>query len=139
MFYLAEGTQYLPSDKLEKAQVLQWLFFEQYSHEPYIAVWKACTLWFGFSNRTEAEKKKLRERGQEALDVMEKHLEGREWFVGSSMTIADIGLWVYTESTEGFGWKVGANVRGWVERVKGQEGHVGLKEDPTGGKLRVEG
>ncbi|KAF1846163.1 glutathione S-transferase domain protein [Cucurbitaria berberidis CBS 394.84] len=134
MFYLAEGTKYLPDDKLERARVFQWLFFEQYSHEPYVAVCKFRTYWApgGFDDLTEREIKKLRERGQDAIDVMEIHLSGREWFVGDDYSIADIALYVYTSAAEAIGFRVEGHVRAWLERVEKVEGWVKIKKDPTG-------
>lgn len=79
LFYLAEDTKYLPKDKIQRTRAMQWLFFEQYSHEPYVAVWKYRTYWAtgGFSDLTDREITKLRENGQAAIDVMDKHLDGR--------------------------------------------------------------
>ncbi|KAF2822498.1 glutathione S-transferase domain protein [Ophiobolus disseminans] len=134
MFYLAEGTPYLPDDKLAKAQVLQWLFFEQYSHEPYVAVWKFRTYWAlnGFEDLSGREIQKLKERGQAAIDVMERHLEGREWFVGTNYSIADIALFAYTSAAEQIGFSVGPNVKAWLSRVEGTKGWVKIKKDETG-------
>lgn len=134
MFYLAEDTKYLPNDKLQRAQVLQWLFFEQYSHEPYVAVWKYRTYWapHGFDDLTEREVRNLKERGQAAIDIMEKHLEGKDWFVGDDYSIADIALFAYTSAAEQVGFNVGPNVQAWLERVKGTEGFVRIRKDPTG-------
>jgi glutathione S-transferase len=137
LYYLAEGTKYLPSDRLERAKVMQWLFFEQYSHEPYIAVWKYLS-WvspIGFSEREPKELERLKERGQAAIDVMERHLgqaEGRQWFVGGQMTIADVALYAYTHSAELTGFTVGEGVKSWLKRMEGLEGHVRIKKDPTG-------
>ncbi|KAH8723845.1 glutathione S-transferase domain-containing protein [Phaeosphaeriaceae sp. PMI808] len=134
LFYLAEGTQYLPDDKIQKAQVLQWLFFEQYSHEPYVAVWKYRTYWApeGFSDLTDQEIRKLRTRGQDAIDTMEKHLQGRDWFVGEAYSIADISLYAYTHAAEMIGFGVGPNVKAWLEKVEAVGGWVRIQKDPTG-------
>lgn len=137
LFYLAEGTRYLPTDKLEKAQVLQWMFFEQYSHEPYVAVYKFHTYWAALSAshsvpKTESEMQALKVKGQAAIDVMEEHLEGKTYFVAERYTIADISLFAYTQSAEVLGFEVGENVRGWLERVRGEEGWVEMKKDPLG-------
>lgn len=135
IFYLAEGTDYLPDDKLQKAQALQWLFFEQYSHEPYVAVWKFRTYWApgGFDDLCESEVKKLRERGQEAIDVMETHLgSGREWFVGDHYSIADIALYAYTSAAEMIGFRIDGSVKAWLKRVEQQEEWIKIKNDPTG-------
>lgn len=135
LFYLADGTRYLPEDKLERAKVLQWLFFEQYSHEPYVAVWKYRTYWApgGFTDLSENEVKKLKDHGQDAIDVMEKHLQdGREWFVGDNYSVADLSLYVYTSTAEAIGFRVDGHVKAWLGRVEKQEGWVRIKKDPTG-------
>lgn len=134
LFYLAEDTPYLPKDRISKAKVLQWLFFEQYSHEPYVAVWKYRTYWApgGFSDLTETESRKLKERGQAAIDVMEKYLDGREWFVGNAYSIADIALYAYTNAAEILGFEVGVNVKAWLKRVEGTEGWVRIRKDESG-------
>lgn len=135
LFFLAEGTRYLPEGKFERAKVLQWLFFEQYSHEPYVAVWKYRKYWApgGFEDISEREVSRLKERGQDAIDVMEKHLgSGRDWFVGDSHSIADISLYAYTSAAEAIGFRVDENVRAWLERVEKQERWVRIKKDPTG-------
>ncbi|KAI8825596.1 glutathione S-transferase [Fimicolochytrium jonesii] len=134
LFYLAEGTAYLPDDRIARAQVLQWLFFEQYSHEPYIAVWKYRTYWHptGFSDLTSPQITTLKERGQAALEVMERHLAGRDWFVGTAYSIADIALYAYTSAAEAVEFSVGANVAAWLRRVEGTEGWVRIKKDETG-------
>jgi glutathione S-transferase len=132
MYYLASGTPFLPEDKLEITQVLQWLFFEQNTHEPYVAVYKWCKFWGGFGTRDVADMKR---RGQEALGVMEAHLEGgegRKWFVGERYTIADIALYGYTCTAECSGFEIGENVRGWMGRIEGKQGYVRLKKDPLG-------
>ncbi|HET6870374.1 MAG TPA: glutathione S-transferase family protein, partial [Solirubrobacteraceae bacterium] len=93
-FYFAEGTQYLPEDRFERAQVLQWQFFEQYSHEPYIAVarfWKIAGI-----TPPDAEREAKMRGGTAALRAMEGHLAGREFLVGERYTIADIALYAYT-------------------------------------------
>jgi glutathione S-transferase len=132
LFYLAEGTKYLPTRKLGRARVLQWMFFEQYSHEPYVAVFKWCTYWGGFDGRSPGEVEKLKTRGQDAIDIMEAHLEGKQFFVDETFTIADIALYVYTQSAEPLGYRVGPNVKSWFERVRKQEGYVDIRKDPFG-------
>lgn len=135
LFYLAEGTRYLPEGRFELAKVLQWLFFEQYSHEPYVAVWKYRTYWApeGFGDLSEREMSKMKDRGQDAIDVMENHLSsGRDWFVGDSYSIADISLYAYTSAAEAIGFIVDRNVRAWLERVERQERWMRIKKDPTG-------
>jgi len=97
LFYFAEGTPYLPDDRYERAQVLQWLFFEQYSHEPNIAVVR---FWVAYSGAppADAEVEARRRAGYAALDAMERHLSNRAFHVGERFTIADISLYAYTHA-----------------------------------------
>ena len=124
-FYFAEGTPFLPADKLERAQVLQWLFFEQYSHEPYIAVVR---FWhhFGLVEQNRAQLAERVERGYAALGVMESHLAKRSFFVSERYTIADIALYAYTHvADEGkFDLAPYPAVRAWLERVRSQPRHI---------------
>jgi len=94
--YLAEGTPFLPSERLLRAQVLQWLFFEQYSHEPYIAVARYIIRYLGRPEKFESKLQEKMAPGYAALQVMEKHLANRRFFVAERYTIADIGLYAYT-------------------------------------------
>ncbi len=127
-FYLAEGTPYLPDDAYERAQVLQWMFFEQYSHEPYIAVLRFWT----FSGQLDEHAHEIDERkrrGDQALAVMEQHLAKRSFFVADRYGIADIALYVYTHVAEegGFDLAPYPAIRRWLERVRSQAGHVPLE------------
>ena len=104
MFYFAEGTPYLPDDRFERAQVLQWLFFEQYSHEPNIAVAR----FWGIAGITpsEADAEAKRRGGTAALRAMESHLTDREFLVADNYTIADIALYAYTHVAEEGGFEL---------------------------------
>jgi glutathione S-transferase len=109
-----------------RAQVLQWLFFEQYDHEPALAVLR---FWLAYSTRPEAFADRVEERraaGYRALDAMERHLLNREWLVGRGMTIADIALYAYTHVAHEGGFELGSYraVRKWLARVAAQPGHV---------------
>ncbi len=125
LFHLAEGTELLPGDTLARARVLQWMFFEQYSHEPYIAVVR-----FWLHQGLEAEKSReieeRRPRGYEALSVMESRLAAHDFFVADRYTIADIALYAYTHVAHegGFDLSDYPSVRAWLERVHDQPGHV---------------
>lgn len=124
-WYLAEGTPFLPGGRLERAQVLQWMFFEQYSHEPYIAVLRFWT-HMGWLEAKAAEVPDRRARGEAALRVMEQHLARRDWFAADRYTIADIALYAYTHVAHEGGFDLGPHpaVRAWLERVRSQPGHV---------------
>jgi glutathione S-transferase len=125
LFHFAQGTPYLPEDRYELAQVLQWLFFEQYSHEPNIAVVR---FWVAHSGAppAEAEVDAKRRAGYAALDAMERHLAGRAFHVGERYTIADISLYAYTHvaAEGGFDLTRYPAIRAWLDRVAEQPGHV---------------
>lgn len=129
-WYLAEGTGFLPDDRLERAQVLQWMAFEQYSHEPFIAVLRfwhhAATL--GAHSEEEIEAK--RSGGDAALSVMEQHLGQEPFFVGRRYSIADIALYAYTHVAGEGGFELASYpaVQAWLERVRRQPGHVPITE-----------
>jgi glutathione S-transferase len=124
IYHFAEGTQYLPEDRYQRAQVLQWLFFEQYSHEPYIAVARFWVL-AGISPSPEAAEEKLR-GGKAALRALDRHLTDREFLVGDGYTIADIALYAYTHvAPEGrFDLHPYGAINEWLGRVAEQPGHV---------------
>ena len=123
--YFAEGTAYLPEDRFERAQVLQWQFFEQYDHEPNIAVARFLVAFSG-RNPSESELELQRRGGYRALDAMEGHLADREFLVGQRYTIADISLYAYTHVADegGFDLSRYPAINAWLERVAGQPGHV---------------
>jgi glutathione S-transferase len=133
LFYLAEGTSYLSDQRLERARALQWMFFEQYSHEPYVAVLKFWTLWGGLEKKRPEDVALWRERGQQALHVMEQHLVQADFFSGRRYGIADIALYAYTHTAGdvGFDMESVPAVRRWLDRVRAQPGHVAMKPDPT--------
>jgi glutathione S-transferase len=125
IFHFAEGTQYLPEDSFERAQVLQWLFYEQYSHEPNIAVARFWAL-FDISPPSSADYDLKMKAGRAALQAMELHLTDRPYFVGDSYTIADIALYAYTHVAPegGFELEPYPAIRSWLQRVMSQPGHV---------------
>jgi len=128
LFYLARDSAMFPADGWEQANVLRWMFFEQYSHEPYIAVnrhWKR--------HLPPAEQDRLAERiaqnhqrGEQALAVMEQRLRGAAWLAAGRYTIADIALFAYTHSAAegGFDLAPYPGIRGWLERVRAQPQHI---------------
>jgi len=122
LHYLADGTPLLPSDPWLRAQTLQWLFFEQYSHEPYVAVARFICLWLPADHARRAELPRLLDRGEQALAVMEKHLATREFFVDSGYGIADIALFAYTHAAADGGFDLSRYpaVEAWLERVRTQ-------------------
>jgi len=125
LFYLAEGTPFLPADRLERALALQWMCFEQYSHEPNIATVR---FWLhtGLDDERRAMLPLKRRLGHDALAVMDGHLRARSFFVGERYSIADIALFAYTHvaGEGGFDLAPYAAVRAWLDRVRAQPGHV---------------
>jgi glutathione S-transferase len=128
LYYLAEGTPLLPADQLGRARALQWMFFEQYSHEPYIAVARFILRYLPADSTRRAELPRLVERGRQALSVMEQHLAKEPFFAGGRYSVADISLYAYTHCARdgGFDLQPFASVRAWLERVRAQPGHVPL-------------
>lgn len=118
--YLADGTPFVPQDPLARARALAWMFFEQYSHEPYIAVLKYWTYWGGLHHKSAAELDLLRTRGAAALAVMSTHLSSHPWFTGDRYGIADIALFAYSQSAAAIGYDVPPAVDAWLDRVRAQ-------------------
>ena len=120
--YLSEGTELLPSDVFAKIKVLQWQFFEQYSHEPYIAVARSMVKFHGLSDDTQEEYESKKEGGYKALRVMENQLSKTDFLVGNRFTIADITLFAYTHIAEegGFDLSNFDAINMWIELVKKQ-------------------
>lgn len=132
LFYLAQGTDYWPTDRFQQAQVLQWMGFEQYSHEPFIATVRFWT-FAGQLAEHEAELPERRAKGEAALDVMEQHLTRAPFFVGDCYSIADIALYAYTHVADEGGYDLAPRpaIRAWIERVASQPGAVAITDvDP---------
>jgi len=112
--------------------VLQWMFFEQYSHEPYVATPRYIVRHLPADHPRRAELPDRLEKGRAALGVMETHLAGRAWFVGQRYTIADIALYAYTHVADEAGLDLApfAAVRRWLERLAAQPGHVPITRTP---------
>ncbi|MCV3206930.1 glutathione S-transferase family protein [Mesorhizobium sp. YC-39] len=130
LLYLAEGTRFLPSDKYERGLAYQWLFFEQYSHEPYIAVRKALLTFPERARDATPERLAVTlERGNKALGVMNKYLEGNRFFAGTEFSVADIALYAYTHTAEMGGFQLDAYpaVAAWLKRVETDKGHVPIE------------
>lgn len=125
--YFAEGTPFVPIDRFQRAQILQWLFFEQYSHEPYIASVRYLVMHPDVADtRRTILDSMMRPRGYDALAVMETHLKSREWFVGERYSVADIALYAYTHVADEGGFDLAGNpaIRAWLERVKAQPRYI---------------
>ncbi len=128
LWYFGEGTEFVPEDPYERAQVLQWQFFEQYSHEPNIAVARFWISYSGASERYEAELPARMKGGYAALDAMERHLDARTFLVGERYSLADISLYAYTHVAHegGFDLSPYPATRAWLERVATQPGHIAI-------------
>jgi glutathione S-transferase len=130
LYYFAEGTPYWPNDRFERARVLQWMFFEQYNHEPTIAVVRH---WVAHLGKTPANEPALPAKisaGYRALDVMEDHLQANDYFVGGRYTIADIALYAYTHVAHEGDFDLGRYpaISAWLKRVAGQPGHIRITD-----------
>ena len=121
--YLAEGTAYLPAARWERAQVLQWLFWEQYSHEPYVAVARAILMYQREEQYASLPEKQA--KGYQALELMEKHLSERQFFVCETYTVADVSLYAYTHVAHQGGFDLGRfpALHAWLARVASQPRH----------------
>jgi glutathione S-transferase len=122
--YLAEGTEYIPEGLYDRAKMLQWMFFEQYSHEPYVAVPR-----FWLTKGIEVDPETLAERqrvGYLAFDAMESHLAGHDYLAAERYTLADIALYAYTHVAHegGFDMSPYPAIAAWVDRVAAQPGHA---------------
>ncbi|WP_374502660.1 glutathione S-transferase family protein [Pseudoxanthomonas sp.] len=124
--WLAEGSTYLPADAWQRAQAFSWLFFEQYSHEPYIAVARFIRGWTPLDSSRRADLPRLHERGMQAFAVMEKHLAQAAWFTDPAYGVADIALFAYTHCAGEGGFDLAAfpHITDWLARVRAQPGFV---------------
>jgi glutathione S-transferase len=131
--YFAEGTEYLPDDRYERAQVMQWLFFEQYSHEPYIAVLR---FWLAIAGDPPPEPVLAEKRAGalRALEAMERRLSGHEYLAGERYSIADIALYAYTHVAGEAGLDLGPypGIRAWLGRVAARPRHVAITDGRSG-------
>jgi glutathione S-transferase len=128
LWYFGDGTEFVPTDRYERAQVMQWQFFEQYDHEPNIAVarfWELADI-----TPPDADREAKRKGGERALSAMERHLAEHEFLVGDRYTIADIALYAYTHVAPegGFSLRPYPAVREWLVRVAAQPGHIAITD-----------
>lgn len=129
LLYLGEGTRFLPEERYQRALAYQWLFFEQYSHEPYIAVRKALlTFPERAKDATPERLAQTLERGNKALGVMDRHLASNAYFAGDALSVADIALYAYTHSAPqgGFQLEDFPAIAAWLKRVEADPGHVSI-------------
>lgn len=130
LWYLSEGTPLAPADPWGRAEALKWMFFEQYSHEPYIAV---ARFWLAFAPQSDLDKKlhlvpEWHLKGNAALGVMQTHLATHDWFAGGRYSVADIALYAYTHCAADGGFDLDAYpaIGAWMTRVAAQPGHIPL-------------
>jgi glutathione S-transferase len=127
LWYFGDGTRFVPEDGYERAQVLQWMFFEQYEIEPALAVVRFWLTYSGMPEKLAPERRdELTKSGHRALAALNRQLEGRDWVVGEGMSIADISLYAYTHVAEegGFELEPYPSVRAWQERLAAEPGHI---------------
>jgi glutathione S-transferase len=133
LIYFAEDTPFLPAERFSRAQVFQWLFFEQYSHEPYVATPRFIVKHFPADHPRQAEVPKRLEQGRAALAVMEAHLKTRKFFVDEKYSIADIALYAYTHVSHEGGHDLSAypSVRAWIDRIAAQPRYIPITWRPS--------
>ena len=126
LWYFGDGTRFVPEDPYERAQVLQWMFFEQYDLEPAIAVVRFWVAYSGRPEQFEPERPAKMKAGKRVLEALDRHLGGRRYVVGDSLTLADIALYGYTHVAPegGFDLDPYPATRSWLDRVAGEPGHV---------------
>ena len=131
-FFLADGSQLIPAGRFDRADMLRWMFWEQYNHEPNVATLRFWLAFVGEANLSDAQRAQLpakKANGETALKLMDEHLGGRPFFVGSSATLADVALYAYTHvAEEGGGFRLGdyPNVAAWLARVAALPGYVSI-------------
>lgn len=128
--YVAENTPLLPDSGLERAKVLEWQFFEQYSHEPYIAVARYIHKYLGLPAERKEEYLSKQTGGHKALKVMDQRLQDHDFFVGDSLSIADISLYAYTHVAHegGFDLSHYPNIQSWIKRIQALPGYIGMED-----------
>jgi glutathione S-transferase len=133
LWYLAEGSPFIPSERLSRGQVLQWMFFEQYSHEPYVATPRFIRRHLPADSPRQVEVATRLVQGRAALAIMDAHLKDNNFFVGERYTIADIALYAYTHVAEEGGLELAPypKLRAWLARVAAQPQYVGLLDRPA--------
>ena len=132
-FYLANGSKLIPDGHYDQAEMLRWMFWEQYNHEPNIATLRFWKRFVGIEALTDAQRMQMtgkREAGLAALDLMDKHLDDRKWFAADQFSLADICLFAYTHVADeaDFDLEAYPEIIRWMERIMTMDGHVGLDD-----------
>jgi len=128
-WYLAEGTALIPQGRFDRADMLRWMFFEQYNHEPNVATLRFWLAFVGEAHLTDQQRALIpakRAAGEDALTLMDEHLAERAWFVGDRVSLADISLYAYTHVAEAGGFRLRdrRHLCAWLERVSALPGYV---------------
>ena len=133
ILYLGEGSSLIPADKFDRAKMYQWMFFEQYKHEPAIAVARYIR-HYAMDSRAD-QLPNLMERGNAVLAIMDTHLSGRDWFAGDTRSLADIALYAYTHVADEGGFDLGnyPNIQSWLGRVTDHKRHILITDQPSSG------
>lgn len=131
--YLAETTYFVPSDRYKKAKMYEWMFFEQYSHEPCIAVARFIQKYQGMPEARLEEYQKLQPKGHKVLKILEQSLDGHHYLLGEEISLADISLYAYTHVADegGFDLNLYPNIRHWCQRIANSAGYIGMNEQTT--------
>ena len=133
LLYLGEGSSFVPDDKFDRAKMYQWMFFEQYKHEPAIAVARFIR-HYAMESRAE-DLPNLMTRGNAVLAIMDRHLNDREWFAGDAQSLADVALYAYTHVAGEGGFELSAypNIQKWILRFAQHERHILITDQPSSG------
>ena len=131
-FYLADGSSLIPNDRFDRADMLRWMFFEQYNHEPNIATLRFWLHFVGEANLSKQQQSQImakRVAGNDALRLMDEHLADREWFAGQVISLADVALYAYTHVAEAGGFGLGdyPKICAWLERVAATPGYIAME------------
>ena len=132
-YYLADGSHLVPADPFDRADMLRWMFWEQYNHEPNVATLRFWFGWVGIENLSEVQRAQLpgkKAAGEAALRLMDEHLAGRDWFVGTGPTLADVALYAYTHVAEGGPFRLAdtPNVVAWLGRLETLPGYISISD-----------
>ncbi|MEQ8955580.1 MAG: glutathione S-transferase family protein [Gammaproteobacteria bacterium] len=130
LYYLADGSGWLPSDRLQRARVIQWQCFEQYSHEPFIAVARFIALYLGLPEDRRADYEAKQQGGHRALGIMDRQLGKQDYLVGDIPSIADISLYAYTHVAHEGGFDLGLypNVQAWIQRIQSLPNYCSMED-----------
>ena len=128
-YFVADGSPLIPSDRFDHADMLRWMFFEQYNHEPNIATLRFWVDWIGLDKLSEAQRLQIpikRRAGEAALKLMDEHLDGRDWFVGDAVSLADICLFPYTQvaGDADFDLALYPSITAWIDRMRNHPSYI---------------